>query len=81
MPYPATDCAGDVPRPHLSRPGRLKDQHFAGRLHHLGIDRTHNRTRVILLIRDLQVRFVAATTGELLSELTINPRRDYEPQK
>jgi transposase InsO family protein len=44
-----------------------------GRLHHIGISRTLARTPVILLIQDLHVRVVAATTGELLRELTINP--------
>jgi Integrase core domain len=52
----------------------------AGRLRHIGIGRTHARTRVILLIHDLNVRVVDATTGELLRELTINPHRDYQPR-
>lgn len=52
-----------------------------GRLHHIGIGRTHARTHVILLIQDLHVRVVNAITGELLRELTINPDRDYQPQK
>jgi transposase InsO family protein len=50
-----------------------------GRLHHIGVGRTHARTPVILLIQDLHVRIVDATTGELLRELTIDPRRDYQP--
>lgn len=50
-----------------------------GRLHHIGIGRTHARTHVILLIQDLHVRVVHATTGELLRELTIDPRHDYQP--
>jgi len=49
-----------------------------GKLHHIGIGRTHARTHVILLIHDLHVRIVNATTGELLRELTINPNRDYQ---
>ncbi|MCT9930438.1 integrase core domain-containing protein, partial [Planotetraspora sp. A-T 1434] len=51
-----------------------------GRLHHIGIGRTHARTHVILLVDDLHVRIVAATTGELLRELIIDPTRDYQPQ-
>ncbi|MGY4643476.1 IS481 family transposase [Cellulomonas sp. URHB0016] len=54
---------------------------IAGRLHHIGIGRTHARTPVIMLIADLQVRIVHAITGELLRELTIDPTRDYQPQK
>ena len=54
---------------------------IAGRLHHIGIGRTHARTHVILLVHDLHVRVVAAATGELLRELEIDPERDYQPQK
>jgi len=50
-----------------------------GRLHHIGIGRTHARTPVTLLIQDLHVRVIAAATGELLRELTIDPTRDYQP--
>jgi transposase InsO family protein len=50
-----------------------------GRLHHIGVGRTYARTPVILLIQDLEVRIVDATTGELLRDLTIDPRRDYQP--
>ena len=46
---------------------------FDGRLHHIGIGRTHARTHVLLLVHDLHVRVVNATTGELLRELTIDP--------
>jgi hypothetical protein len=52
-----------------------------GRLHHIGIGRTHARTHVILLVQDLQVRVVDAATGELLRELTIDPTRDYQPTR
>jgi transposase InsO family protein len=50
-----------------------------GRLHHIGIGRTHARTHVILLIDGTHVRVVHATTGELLRDLTINTSRDYQP--
>ena len=49
-----------------------------GRLHHIGIGRTHARTHVILLIQDLEVRVVNAVTGELLRELILDPERDYQ---
>ena len=51
-----------------------------GRLHHIGIGRTHARTHVIMLIDDLNVRVVNAITGELLRDLTIDPGRDYQPR-
>ena len=50
-----------------------------GRLHHIGMGRTLARTPVLLLVQDLHVRVVHAATGELLRELTIDPRRDYQP--
>ena len=46
----------------------------AGRLRHIGVGRTYAGTYVILLIQDLHVRVVNAATGELLRELTIDPR-------
>ncbi|MEU7909449.1 integrase core domain-containing protein [Microbispora bryophytorum] len=52
---------------------------ISGRLHHIGIGRTHARTHVILLVDDLHVRVVAAT-GQLLRELSIDPTRGYQPQ-
>lgn len=52
-----------------------------GRMHHIGIGRTHARTHIILLIQDLHVRIINAITGELLRELTIDPSRDYQPRK
>ncbi|WP_223166894.1 integrase core domain-containing protein [Nonomuraea sp. SYSU D8015] len=51
-----------------------------GRLHHIGVGRTHARTHVILLVDDLHVRVVNAVIGELLRELIIDPTRDYQPQ-
>jgi hypothetical protein len=50
-----------------------------GRLHHIGVGRTHARTHVLLLVQDLNVRIINAATGELLRRLTIDPTRDYQP--
>ncbi len=50
-----------------------------GQLHHIGIGRTHARTHIILLVDDLHVRVIHATTGELLRDLTIDTTRDYQP--
>jgi transposase InsO family protein len=50
----------------------------AGRLHHIGIGRTHARTHVIMLVHDLDIRVVHATTAELLRELVLDPTRDYQ---
>jgi len=53
----------------------------AGRMHHIGIGRTHTRTHVLVLIDDLDIRVVNAATGELLRHLTLDPTRDYQPQR
>ena len=50
-----------------------------GKLHHIGIGRTHARTHVLLLVHDLQVRIVDAATGQLYRELLIDPNRNYQP--
>jgi len=52
----------------------------AGRLHHIGLGRAHARTHVILLVQDLNIRVIAALTGELIRELTLDPTKDYQPQ-
>jgi len=51
----------------------------AGRLRHIGVGRTYARTDVILLVQDLHVTVVNAATGEILRDLIIDPRRDYQP--
>jgi hypothetical protein len=58
--------------------GKVTLRH-AGQLYHIGIGRTHARTRVLLLIRGLDVRVINAATGELLRELTVDPSRNYQP--
>ena len=53
---------------------------YHGRLHHIGIGRTHARTHVLLLIQDLHIRVINEQTGELLRELVLDPTRDYQAQ-
>lgn len=50
-----------------------------GRLHHIGIGRIHHRTRVLILVQDLDIRIINAATGELLRQLTLDPTKDYQP--
>jgi transposase InsO family protein len=80
---PATSREADshdrIRRDRVDDSGVVTLRH-AGRLHHIGIGRTHARTHVILLVHDLHIRIVNATTGELLRELTLNPTIDYQPQ-
>jgi len=51
----------------------------AGRLHRIGIGRTHAGTHILLLVQDLNVRIINAATGELLRQLTLDPDRIYQP--
>lgn len=51
----------------------------AGQLRHIGVGRTYARTHVILLVQDLHVTVINAATGEILRDLIIDPRRDYQP--
>jgi len=53
---------------------------YHGRLHHIGIGRTHARTHVIMLIADRHIRILNATTGQLLRELILDPTKDYQPR-
>ncbi|MEV4709692.1 IS481 family transposase [Actinoplanes sp. NPDC049316] len=79
---PGTDRTSDthdrVRRDKISKAGTVTLR-VAGRLRHIGIGKTYAGTYVILLVQDLNVRIIHATTGELLRDLTIDPRRDYQP--
>jgi transposase InsO family protein len=48
-----------------------------GQMHHIGLGRTLDGTRIILLIDHLDVRVIHATTGEIIRTLTIDPERRY----
>jgi transposase InsO family protein len=50
---------------------------IGGQLHPIGLGRTLDRTPVIMLIDDLDVRVIHATTGEIIRTLTIDPNRLY----
>ena len=54
---------------------------FNSRMHHIGIGRAHKHERVKVLIHNLGIRVINPATGELLRELTLDPERDYQPQK
>jgi transposase InsO family protein len=72
------DSHDRVRRDRIDDSGVVTLRH-AGRLHHIGVGRTHARTHVILLIHDLHIRIVDAATGELLRELVLDPDKDYQP--
>ncbi len=52
----------------------------AGKLHHIGIGRTHSGTHIIMLIEELNIRVVNKTTGEIIRKLTLDTNRDYQPR-
>ena len=74
----ATDNHNRVRTDRLDHNGCVTLRHH-GRLHHIGIGRTHARTHVLLLVQDLHIRVINAATGELLRELTLDPTRNYQP--
>ncbi len=57
--------------------GKITLRH-QGTPHSIGIRRTHARTRVIVLVQDLDIRIVDAATGELLRELTLDTSKRYQ---
>jgi transposase InsO family protein len=74
----STDTHDRVRRDKIDNSG-VVTLRLNGRLHHIGVGRTHARTHVLLLVHDLNVRIIDATTGEILRDLVIDPRRDYQP--
>jgi transposase InsO family protein len=52
---------------------------YQGGLYSIGIGRTHARTRVVLLVQDLNIRIINEATGELLRELVLDPAKRYQP--
>lgn len=72
----STDTHDRVRTDRVSKNGTVTLR-VAGRLRHIGIGRTHAGTDILLLVHDLDVRIINAATGEILRELTIDPRRDY----
>lgn len=78
-PANRTDTHDRVRRDRVDTTGALSLR-LAGRLHHIGVGRTHAGTRVLMLICDLNVRIINAATAELIRELTIDPTRDYQPR-
>jgi transposase InsO family protein len=79
---PSTDRSADthdrVRHDKIDKAGSVTLR-IAGRLRHIGVGRTYARTDIILLVQDLHVTIVNAATGEILRDLIIDPRKDYQP--
>ena len=58
--------------------GKITLRHH-GHMFKIGIGRPHARTRVVCLIKDLEIRIIHATTGEILRTLTLDTTRTYQP--
>jgi len=69
-------------QPHLRvrhdriRDGRVSLRHN-GHMHHIGLGRTLDGTRITLLIDDLDIRVIHHTTGAIIRTLTMNPDKRY----
>jgi transposase InsO family protein len=50
---------------------------IGGQLHHIGLGRHLHGTPILMLIDDLEIRVIHATTGEIIRTLTIDPNRRY----
>jgi transposase InsO family protein len=74
----AADTHHRVRRDRIDSSGVVTLRH-GGKLHHIGIGRTHAGTHIIMLAQDLHIRIINAATGELLRELVLDPDRNYQP--
>ena len=74
----AADTHDRVRTDIIGTTGTLTLRH-QGRLYHIGVGRTHAGTHILLLVQDLEIRIINATTGELLRQLTLDPTRNYQP--
>jgi hypothetical protein len=66
-----------VRRDRVDKSGKITLR-YQGRLYPIGIDRTHARTHVLVLVHDLHIRVVDAATSELLRDLTLDPTKRYQ---
>ena len=66
-----------IRRDRVDKVGKITLRH-GGTLYSIGIGRTHARTRVIVLVQDLDIRIIDATTGELIRELTLDTTKRYQ---
>jgi transposase InsO family protein len=67
-----------IRRDKVDQSGKVTLRHNT-HLYKIGIGRAHARTPIIMLIAGLEIRVVAAQTGELLRHLTLDIDRTYQP--
>ena len=73
----STDAHARVRTDRIDTGGKITLRH-GGVLYSIGIGRTHARTRVLILVHDLEIRIIDAATGELLRELVLDPTKRYQ---
>jgi integrase-like protein len=73
----AADTHARVRTDRIDAGGKVTLRH-GGRLYSIGVGRTHARTRVLLLVQDLDIRIIDAATGELLRGLILDPTKRYQ---
>lgn len=73
-----TDTHDRVRRDKIDKAGSVTLR-VAGQLRHIGVGRTYAGTDVLLLVQDLHATVLNAATGEILRDLIIDPRKDYQP--
>jgi transposase InsO family protein len=77
-PSDRTDDTHDrIRHDRVDKSGKITLRH-GGQLYSIGIGRTHTRTRVLVLVQDLDIRIIDAVTGELIRELTLDPSKRYQ---
>jgi len=77
-PGDRTDDTHDrIRHDRVDKSGKITLRH-GGTLYSIGIGRTHARTRVIVLVQDLDIRIINAATGELLRELVLDTTQRYQ---
>jgi transposase InsO family protein len=71
------DAHARVRTDRIDTSGKVTLRH-GGRLYSIGIGRTHARTRVLILVHDLDIRIIDAATGELLRDLVLDTTKRYQ---
>jgi transposase len=74
----AQDSHDRVRTDRIDTSGKVTLRHRS-RLYSIGVGRTHARTRVLLLVHDLEITILDRATGEILRQLTLDTTRRYQP--
>lgn len=72
------DAHDRVRTDRIDASGKVTLRH-GSRLYSIGVGRTHARTRVLLLVHDLDITVIDRATGEILRQLTLDTSRRYQP--